>query len=98
MRAQRRSRGETVPWRERPTLREEEVADLIGISQRQVGRMAEKGELELRRVGSIRLITTQSLIAWELGSEVAPAILDSETIHVRSEIRRAAANWSKGVR
>ncbi len=90
-----RSPQNSIPWRERPTLRESEVALLIGISARQVGRMVENGELELRRIGTVQLITTRSLVAWEQSSETETS--QAETIEVRSSIRRAAALWSKGV-
>jgi excisionase family DNA binding protein len=78
-----------IPWRDRPTLRESEVAELIGISQRQVGRMVDSGELKGRKVGRSRLVLTQSLIEWEAGE--APA--QNETRKVSPKLRLAASRW-----
>ncbi len=80
-----------IHWRDRPTVRESEAAEIIGISQRQVGRMVDSGELRLRRVGRTRLILTESLIAWGKGeSPVEP-----EEIAVSPAVLKAAALWHK---
>ena len=81
----------TIPWRERPTLRESEVAELIGISQRQVGRMVESGELQGRRAGRARLILTESLIAWEKGNP--PAEVQEKSIS--PVVLRESSHWHK---
>jgi excisionase family DNA binding protein len=78
-----------IPWRDRPTLRESEVAELIGISQRQVGRMVESGELQGRRVGTVRLVLTESLIAWEKGNP--PVEVQKKPIS--PAVRKAASLW-----
>ncbi len=86
--------GSYIPWRERPTLRLQEAADIIGISRRSLGRMIEAGDLECRTVGSIKLVVTQSIRAWigeiegqkPQGSRADPALV------------RAAGRWMKGNR
>ena len=82
---------ERIPWRERPTLRESEAAGLIGISQRQVCRMVESGELQGRRAGRVRLILTESLIRWEKGDAAAKP----QETPVSPAVRKAAALWHK---
>ena len=80
-----------IPWRERPTLRESEAAQLIGISQRQVSRMVESGELQGRRAGTVRLVLTESLIAWEKGKP--PAEVQEKPIS--PAVQKAASLWHK---
>ena len=80
-----------VPWRDRPSLRETEVAELIGISPRSVKRMVESGELKGRRAGNVRLVLTESLIQWEKGTTAAEATKTTIT----PGLRQAAAHWHR---
>ena len=60
-------------WRERPTLRITEVAELIGVSTDLVQTMIDAEDLTVRRVGRIPLIVTASLIDWADGNPRPPS-------------------------
>lgn len=64
---------------------------MIGISQRQVGRMVESGELKGKRAGCLRLVLTESFIAWLGGNP--PAKVQEKP--VSPAVRRAASAWHK---
>jgi hypothetical protein len=51
-------------WRDRPALRRNEVALLLGISIRQVDYMIARDELATKRVGRVVLVLTHSLTEW----------------------------------
>ena len=84
----------TTPWRDRPTLRIAEAAELIGVSERHISRMVDSGELEGRRAGTVPLIVTSSLVAWEQGKDAN----EPQEIKVKPEVQKAASRWSKDMR
>jgi hypothetical protein len=59
-----------TPWRERPTLRIAEVADLLGVSPDSVQKLIESEDLAVRYCGRIPLVVTSSLIEWTEGKSV----------------------------
>ena len=72
-----------IPWRERPHLRIAEAAEIAGISERAMERQLVKSDLEIRRIGQVRFITTDSFRCW-LGEEVAQPMRNTEELSANS--------------
>ena len=71
-----------IPWRELPHLRIAEAAEIAGISERAMERQL-KSDLEIRRIGQVRFITTDSFRCW-LGEEVVQPMRNTEELSADS--------------
>ena len=78
-----------IPWRELPHLRIAEAAEIAGISQRAMERELQGADLEIRRIGQLRFITTESFRCW-LGEcdGATPAPAPDLSADEREAIRR----------
>ena len=85
--ASTRIKRNEIPWNELPTLRIDEVAEVIGISRRQVQKLIEEGDLSVRRVGRIPLVLTSSVTRWATGEEPEA---NTVVAPIRPEVRRTA--------
>ena len=85
--ASTRIKRNEIPWKELPTLRITEVAEVIGISRRQVQKLIEEGDLRVRRVGRIPLVLTSSVTEWASGEEQEA---NAVVAPIRPEVRRTA--------
>jgi predicted DNA-binding protein (UPF0251 family) len=78
-----------IPWRELPHLRIAEAAEIAGISQRAMERELQGADLEIRRIGQLRFITTESFRCWLGESDSgAPAPAPELSADEREAIRR----------
>ena len=73
-----------IPWREQPHLRISEAAEIAGISGRAMERQLSESVLEVRRIGQVRFITTNSFLIW-LGEGVAQPDRSSEELSADSK-------------
>lgn len=78
-------------WRVYPHLRVREAATLAGISQRELE--TRLGEMEVRTIGRIRFVTTDSFRRW-IG-ETVEEVRQAET--VSPEVRRKVARIVRGM-
>ena len=53
-----------IQWRELPTLRINEVAEILGVSRSAVDSLLRAGDLQAKRIGRVQLVLTRSVIEW----------------------------------
>ena len=77
-------------WRERERLRPREVAELLGVSTRQVYRLIQRRDLQAIRLGRCTLVAVASVV--ELLGERAPTTAPpGRSVRVSEEARRFVA-------
>jgi len=76
-------------WRERERVRPREVAELLGLSVRQVFRLIARRELEATRLGRCTLVSVSSVL--ELLGERAPEATAGRSVLVSEDARRFVA-------